>query len=228
MKNTYLKVYFRFLLLGVLVFNMILLSACTNEEKMIVFSEDEDSQSEADNNDGEADFSVDESENVLVNQPKTIVVHISGEVINPGVYELDMNSRLCDAVLAAGGFTEDADEDYDNLAKYLEDGCQYKILSKTETELLMENEENITDGEHTEKEKSHYNNDGILNINLATKEELMTLDGIGESKAAKIIDYRNENGSFKSIEDLKQISGIGNNIFSKISSYITVEGSTIK
>ena len=146
----------------------------------------------------------------------TIYVHICGCVVNPGVYELQSGSRLCDGVEAAGGFTAEAATDYANLAGVMEDGIQYDILSEEEVSALsVSNSDN--------EETSHYDCEGRLNINLATEEELKLLPGIGEAKAEGILKYRDENGDFSAITDLMNVSGIGQSIFESIEGYITVE-----
>ena len=132
-----------------------------------------------------------------------ICIYISGAVKHPGVYELKSNSRVNDAVSAAGGFKKKADRDSLNLAAYINDGEHIHISFK-------------------EKIKSDDESSSLVNINKASKEELMTLPGIGESKADSIIKYRDENNGFNSIEELMNISGIKEGVYSKISEYITI------
>lgn len=141
-----------------------------------------------------------------------IYVHVSGAVNCPGLYELTAGSRVYDAVMAAGGFSDEADENYANLAEILTDGMKYDILTKEQVKLLDEVSEQV----------SHYTEGGLLDINVATRQELMELPGIGGSKADGILEYRQNNGNFKSIEEIKNISGIGNGIFTDICAYITV------
>ena len=135
-----------------------------------------------------------------------IFVHVCGEVNNPGVYELNAGSRVFEALDAAGGVTKDAADDSVNQAEVLSDGQQLEILS----------EEQMSRNELTETFYS-----GKMNINKATKEELMTLSGIGESKADAIIRYREENGNFNSIEEIMEIEGIKEGVFRKIEEQIT-------
>ena len=172
-----------------------------------------------------------ENEEILVktddkqeNKNEKIMVHITGAVKNEGVVKLSENSRITDAIEAAGGLTDDADMSKINLAYVLEDGIKIKIPSKNDVEEVLneeatENEQlvqSIPEG-NTKSEK------GIVNINKATQTELETLPGIGPSIALKIINYREENGKFSSIEDLKNVNGIGDSKFENIKNYICVK-----
>lgn len=128
-----------------------------------------------------------------------LYVHVCGEVKKPGMYQMKPDSRAADAIEAAGGFTKEAKEASINLAKPLSDGEQLYVCSR--------------------KEKTA---DDRININLASKEELLQLPGIGESKAESIIAYRNKHGSFMSVEDLTKIEGIKEGVLQKIKDKITV------
>ncbi len=152
-----------------------------------------------------------------------IIVHITGAVKNNGIVEVEEDSRINDVIEAAGGITEEADISQVNLAYIIKDGQKIYIPSKNDQENIEDLEiisENagikIIEAENTTQ------SNGIVNINTATKEELQKLPGIGESTANKIITYRNENGKFKSIEDIKNISGIGDAKFETIKNYIKV------
>lgn len=145
------------------------------------------------------------------------VVHVCGEVVNPGIYELPAGSRIYEAVKAAGGFTENASEESVNLASPIEDGVQIRIYSKDEAETLAAGAAPF-DG----FEASGEGKEPVVNLNTATKEELMTLSGIGESRAEDIIRYREENGGFQNIEDIMKVSGIKDAAFQKIKDRITV------
>ena len=145
------------------------------------------------------------------------VVHVCGEVANPGIYELPAGSRIYEAVKAAGGFTENAAEESVNLASPIEDGVQIRIYSKDEAETLAAGAAPF-DG----FEASGEGKEPVVNLNTATKEELMTLSGIGESRAEDIIRYREENGGFQNIEDIMKVSGIKDAAFQKIKDRITV------
>ncbi len=151
-------------------------------------------------------------------EEKLIVIHITGEVNNPGVIELKEESRLIDAVEKAGGLTNLADTNKINLAYILSDGLKINIPSINDEK----NDDYITEeiGENVLQEDLKNNNK--VNINTATQTELEALSGIGPSTALKIIEYRNENGKFKNIEDIKNIPGIGESKFNVIKDQISV------
>ena len=148
-----------------------------------------------------------------------IYVHISGAVNNPGVYEAREQARVYELVEVAGGLTEDAAGDFVNQASIVEDGDQIYIPCKEEIETL---ELSLPTSSSNKSKTSQDETIKKVNINTASKEELMTLTGIGESKANSIIEYRQKHGSFSKIEDIMNISGIKEAAFSKISDYITV------
>ena len=147
-----------------------------------------------------------------------VYVYICGEMIKPGVYELSGDSRIYEAVDAAGGFTENAARECVNLASKVSDGMQITIYNREEAASLLADSAPV--GENAGK--SGTSGSGLVNLNTATKEELMTLKGIGESKAEDIIRYREKSGGFKKIEDIMKISGIKENGFQKIKDSITV------
>lgn len=146
---------------------------------------------------------------------ETIKVYVTGEVKNQGVIELEQGSRIVDAIEKAGGQTEEANLKNVNLAYELEDGQKIYIPNKSE-----ENTNEITDDGVTEIDSKE--NDTI-NINKADEKELQELNGIGESLASSIIKYREDNGKFKNIEDLKNVPGIGESKFSNIKEKIKVK-----
>ena len=133
-------------------------------------------------------------------------VQVSGAVNSPGVYELSGEPRIFHAILMAGGLREDADVSSLNQAEKISDG--QKIVIKTRDEAAMEAATSADDGK--------------VNINTADAKTLMTLPGIGESKANSIIKYRESKGSFNSIEDIKNISGIKDGVYNKIADSIKV------
>lgn len=147
-----------------------------------------------------------------------VYVYICGEVINPGVYELSGDSRIYEAVDAAGGFTENAARECVNLASKVSDGMQITIYNREEAASLQADSASVGGNAG----KSGTSGSGLVNLNTATKEELMTLKGIGESKAEDIIRYREKSGGFKKIEDIMKISGIKEAGFQKIKDNITV------
>lgn len=147
-----------------------------------------------------------------IEQKNKIVVHIDGEVKNKGVYTIDSESRLNDLVNLAGGLTELADISKINLAKKISDGEKIYIYAIGE-EISIKKEDEI-----------NIYNDGNskININTANKEELKKLPGVGDSTADKIINYRNKNGFFEQIEDIQNVSGIGESKFENIEELICI------
>ena len=155
------------------------------------------------------------------NNQEKIVIHITGAICNEGIYELEENSRIADAVKMAGGLKEDADLKQINLAYVLEDGMKINIPSKNEN---TNEDSNNTESYITKENLNSSNNNKIskVNINNATQTELETLPGIGPSTALKIINYRKEKGKFNKIEDIKNVNGIGENKFNKIKEFIKI------
>ena len=170
-----------------------------------------------------------------------IKVDVKGEVKKPGVYEIKDTLIINDVIKLAGGLTKNGSTKNINLSKKVKNEMVIYICSKKELninntsinnqelienkninipeiaskEVYIENEERINDTNEVN------NSNTLININSASKEELLTLTGIGEAKAEAIIQYRNEN-KFKTIDDIKNISGIGDSLFAKIKDYITV------
>lgn len=157
-----------------------------------------------------------------------LYVHVCGAVEIPGVYELSEGSRICDAVEAAGGFLEEAAEDALNLAQPVTDGMKVEIPTKEEAELAEQVARES--GQWTPEwaavpsgdAGSGGGEDPKININTATAQELTALNGIGDSRAADIVAYREANGPFGSIEDLQKVPGIKDATFQKIKDDITV------
>ena len=152
-------------------------------------------------------------------QENEIIIHITGAINKEGVYTLKENSRISDAIDLAEGLREDADTSKINLAYPLEDGMKINIPSindknTNETEIYISTE--METGNNKKEETINKK----ININTATKEELDTLPGIGESTAQKIINYRKENGKFSNIEEIKEVSGIGESKFEDIKDLI--------
>ena len=149
-----------------------------------------------------------------------IIIHITGEVEEGGVIELEKGARISDAIEEAGGITEEADLSNVNLAYSLSDGQKVKIpnINEKNKEVIIEEEagENIIIEENKSKAEK-------VNINKATQTEIETLPGIGPSTALKIINYRKEHGKFEHIEDIKNVSGIGDSKFENIKEYICTE-----
>ena len=175
-------------------------------------------------------------------EEQKIIVHITGEVKNNGIVEVKENARINnienvefltgdvekllrinDVIEAAGGVTEEADLRKVNLAYTVKDGQKIYIPNKKDLE-DTEDLDIISEEPGTEviEEENETKNNEIVNINTASKEELQSLPGIGESTANKIITYREQNGKFKAIEDIKNVSGIGDSKFETIKSHIKV------
>ncbi len=180
-----------------------------------------------------------EKKEETIEKVEEYMVDIKGEVNNPGIYKLKKGSRVIDVVGEAGGLTESADTSVINLSKKITDEMVIIIYSRQEVEnwvatkqqeeylqkkCLLEEEGQVENDacieEKTEPEEKQPST--MVNINTATKEELMTLPGIGETKAEAIISYRKKT-PFQKIEDLKNVSGIGDSTFEEIKSNITVE-----
>ena len=179
----------------------------------------------------------------------TVFVDVKGAVNSPGVYELDEGKRVIDAINLAGGLTDKADTININLSKKLTDEMYIIIYTKDEIYNYKQNNESVNDikcasmecvcpdvsndacinsastgnsSSSSEDGNKVTDDDSKVSINNATKEELMKLEGIGEVKAEAIIKYRQENGSFKSVEELKNVSGIGDAVYDKIKDNIIV------
>ena len=160
-----------------------------------------------------------ETQEYVENSEKSgVYVYICGEVVAPGVYELSEDSRIYEAVDAAGGFTENAARESVNLASKVSDGMQITIYNKEEAASLPAGSGSAVGNAG----QGGTSGSGLVNLNTATKEELMTLKGIGEAKAEDIIRYREKSGGFKKIEDIMKISGIKEAGFQKIKDNITV------
>ena len=164
-------------------------------------------------------------ENVENDEEKNeIVIHIAGEVKNPGIVRINEGARIADIIEQAGGLTEFANITNINLAYIVEDGQKIIIPKQGEQE---ENKEYITsetgEGIIQENGQSQSTGNTKININKAGLEELQHLQGIGEATAEKIIQYREEHGDFKQIEDLKNVSGIGDAKFDAIKDSIRVK-----
>ncbi len=153
---------------------------------------------------------------------KHIFVHVVGSVQAPGMVELEAGQRVSDAVQAAGGFTPEADQLSVNLARQVEDGEQIVVGSVQEGTASSGSAQSSSSSFEQGGKSGTSAASGKVNINTATVEQLTTLKGVGEATAQKIIDYRQQNGSFKKIEDLKNVSGIGDKRYAALKDSITV------
>ena len=194
------------------------------------------------------EIKIEKKEKVEIKQEeiKYVYVDIKGAVNNPNVYKLEENSRVIDVINLSGGLREDADTSTINLSKKIKDEMFIIIYTKEEINkykekntstskineelnknivIIDENNDAKLDVKTTTEKKTNSKEelkDTKVNINTASKEELLTVTGIGESKANAIIKYRQDNGEFKTIEDIKNVTGIGDSLFEKIKEYITV------
>ncbi len=159
---------------------------------------------------------------------QTIFVHVCGAVRTPGVYELKNGSRVYEAVQAAGGFTDDAEENYVNQAQILSDGIKLMIPTIEEVLAMPEDGMDAQAAEGMAGQSAEGGmagqpaDDGRININTASEQELCTIPGIGATRAAAIVQYRQEHGSFGSVEDIMKVTGIKEGTYEKIKDSIKV------
>lgn len=188
----------------ILVLSVWLMMGCSSEKCDDEFEAIEVSKEESkDEYDLELEGSVEEA--------SVIWVYVCGAVCAPGVYELEAHSRVYEAIEAAGGMTETAASSYLNQAEQLSDGQKIYVPSEDE----------VTSGQGVDSGEDIFD-DGRIDINDATKEELMSLNGIGEVRAQAIIDYREKHGGFTSVEELKEVEGIKDGVFHKLKDLIKV------
>ncbi len=198
------------IILAIMVIIIVLIFSISNyikQQKVYVLSDDT-----------EENIIWDHNENNMIEQSEAgkIVVHIEGEVEKPGVYELKKDSRVYDAIDAAGGLLKDADRRRINLAKKITDEEYIYIANKNEEDLGITYRENLLTPTDV------IENTNLININRANIMELKELPGIGDVLAGRIIEYRDEKGGFKSIEEIKNVSGIGDKRFSDIKDKVTI------
>lgn len=197
-------------LLPIMVIALCCITSCGNSQGEVVEVIGLESSDEQEQETVEDEGAVEEVDEISDTE-EVITVYICGEVALPGVYDMEVGDRICDIIERAGGFTEYASTTYLNQAEVIVDG--QKIYVPTVEEV---------DAGDVLLESSVEEQDGKVNINTASKEELMTLSGIGESKADAIIAYREDNGGFDAIEDIQEISGIKEAVFSTIEDQICV------
>ena len=148
---------------------------------------------------------------------RQVGVDVEGAVASPGLYLVSADARVNDAVAAAGGMTSDADRQRVNLAQKVEDGMQVYVPSHEEAPAATGT---TTTG--AGQASSSGASKGKVNLNTASAEELQTLSGIGPSLSQRIIDYRQANGPFKSVDDLRKVSGIGDTRFKNLKDLVCV------
>lgn len=231
----------RIRLIGLFLAGLFLLSGCTKKEELLFLSgeslaEEDNSRENAkeaafpeeDSGEGAAEA---ESVSVLPSEAELLCVHVCGAVMRPGVYELPAGCRVYEAVREAGGFAENADQDYVNQAQTLRDGVKLVIPTKEETASFSAAEDSntgvlagIVDESSWDKEtgESGQSADGRININTATEAELCNIPGIGGTRAAAIVAYREAHGSFQKPEDIMKVSGIKEGLYGKIKDSIRI------
>lgn len=207
------------------------------EELSSLFIEDsEDTENKTDENDSDIseNRSTDKSdveeknEETKTKESSVIFVYVCGAVQDPGVYEIPSDSRLYEVINKAGGLLPDAAKESINQARILEDAEQIYIPTEAEVEKQKSNNEAVDFWQFQQESSNLYMSDNIeeseeekVNINTASKEELMTLKGIGATRAESILSYRKSNGGFESIEELMEVEGIKEGVFDKIKDSIT-------
>lgn len=214
--------------LAAVVGMLLVLSACGSKEAVLLEEKDLVQKPEVSD---EAEWAG-QPEEVKQVEASTLFVHICGEVMEPGVYELPAGSRIFEAVEAAGGFTEAASTSYVNLAQELSDGWKVEIPVLGESVENMASEQKMAGSEGVAVgavagitgDGISMAEDGLVDINTAAKQELCTLPGVGESRAESIISYREKNGGFTKIEDIMKVEGIKDGMFSKMKDKICVRG----
>ncbi len=171
-----------------------------------------------------------------IKQENMYKVDIKGQVVTPGIYTMKESSRVIDVIEAAGGLTDNANTTVLNLSKKITDEmviivysneevtnfAKTKEIEKQVQEQCNKNDENSLKNDACICDDNQITSTILVSINTASVEELMTLPGIGEAKAQDIINYRNDNGLFQTIEDIKNVSGVGDSLFAKIKDYITI------
>ncbi|WP_029187672.1 helix-hairpin-helix domain-containing protein [Streptococcus suis] len=160
---------------------------------------------------------VEETSTEVSEEPSQLVVDVKGAVAKPGLYTLEADARVNDAVEAAGGLTSQADPKSINLAQKLSDEAVVYVASKDENISVVASTTARSAMSQDEK------NTSLVNLNTATEADLQTISGIGAKRAADIIAYREANGGFKSVDDLNNVSGIGDKTMESIRPYVTVD-----
>ncbi len=201
------KIKYLYVVLGLVL--SAVLCGCSEDEGLTI-SEIPSVESEAVSEERVAETSAESPED------GTIYVYVLGAVNKPGVYDFPKDARIFSVIERAGGFRDDAVVESINLAGTAEDGSIVKVLNRDEyaRSLCEAESQNIGD--------SSVGSDGVININTATVSELTELNGIGESRAEAIVSYREENGAFRSPEDIKNVSGIKDGLYNKIKDRIKV------
>lgn len=234
-----------FTIIGIVFLCMVLCMGCRRKSQEMelqtvsVGEEETEFTSEASGEDGTKDDTGENEEDAdkkkgdastdTEDRPAKLYVHVCGHVNQPGVYELQPDSRVFEAIEAAGGMTATAAFSYLNQAELLLDGQQIYVPSQEEVDsgkvAAQAAGVSISGSEAADaqnKENVSGQDDGKVNLNTATKEELMTLNGIGDVRAQAILKYREEHGEFRSIEELMEVEGIKKGTFQKLKDQIKI------
>lgn len=198
MFNKLNKKYTALVVIGILtLFFLVVFSGCENNKNSVSLESENETKTRQE----------------IATEAKDLYVYVTGAVKKPGVYAVKQGSRVFEVIEKAGGMTKTAKKDCINQAETVADSQNINIITKKQYKKLIYNEKNQNNDNKT--------GSGKININSADVAELTGLSGIGEAKAKAIIQYRNENGNFTNIEDIKKVSGIGDALFKKISNEIT-------
>lgn len=197
---------------GLVLAVMIVSGGCTKKEELLLVSE-EDAFTDEETNPAE------EVSSDAIADSGVICIHVCGAVRQPGVYELQAGSRVYEAVQAAGGFAQGADQNYVNQAQELNDGIKLVIPTLEEAAAVREKEFFAVGSEGEQPEKD---SEGRININTASEAQLCDIPGIGATRAAAIAAYRESHGGFQKPEDIMKVSGIKEGMYEKIKDSISV------
>lgn len=205
---------------------LVVVSGCSKEKNLDTLEEvQQREKTESVEVSDETENKADETEQTVDTEPVkkagsegVIYVFVCGQVASPGVYELPKGSRICQAIDAAGGMLDTASTDWVNQAETAEDGQKIYVPSTEEAETMPEGQQT---GQMQERSSAE-GTDEKVHLNVASREELMTLTGIGEKKADAIIRYRESNGGFQSVDELMQVEGIKEGTYNKIKDSIVI------
>lgn len=219
------KIFVGLTLLGIVIAGLFLLKGNSQPQNQVAALAEEvvvSASSETDKGQAEKypDRTIQEKTSPSSESETELTVDIKGAVKNPGVYQLKAGARVHDAVQKAGGLLPDAESKSINQAQKLTDEAVIYVakIGEEGADVTLTNSQAPSGNGGTEKTKS-----GLVNINTATETELQTVSGIGQKKALDIIAYREANGGFQSVDDLKNVSGIGAKTVEKLKDYVTVD-----
>ncbi|MGN0351913.1 MAG: helix-hairpin-helix domain-containing protein [Roseburia sp.] len=199
--------------IGLIIFGMLLLAGCGRRDSIYLETAvtEQGATEQIEIKEAETETDTNGSDSLCY-------VYVCGAVCNPGVYLLQEGSRVYEAIELAGGLTEEAAKENLNQAETIWDGQMIQVLTEEEA-----TQEITTAGDNAAVSQIGTSSDGKININTATLELLMTLPGVGQSKAESIIAYREENGLFSSVEAIKNVNGIKDGVYNQIKDKITVD-----